>query len=139
MEDKEGEDLKQLGSNKTDYQYDEPSFNILETFENKYPDNDYLIQLKFEEMTSLCPKTGQPDFATINITYTPGKKCIESKSLKLYLFSYRQHGGFMESIVNRILGDLCHVCAPKEMIVLGSFKARGGIVINVTATYSIDG
>lgn len=138
MGDKEGEDLKQLGSGIT-YLYDSPTGTILETFENRYPENDYIVDLEFKEFTSLCPKTGQPDFATISITYSPDKMCVESKSLKLYLFTYRQYGGFMETTVNRILGDLVVACEPKAMAVTGSFKARGGIVIDVTARHCIDG
>ena len=132
----EGKNLKQLGSKSTKYTYEEPDYNILETFDNKYPENDYKILLDFSEFTSLCPKTGQPDFARIQIIYHPDLKCIESKSLKLYLFSYRNHGSFMESIVNKILNDCVKVCNPKSMKVLGDFKVRGGINIIVTAEYS---
>jgi 7-cyano-7-deazaguanine reductase len=131
----EGRDLKKLGSKKTVYRLDKPSVDILETFENKYPHRDYRIEFIFPEFTSLCPKTGQPDFATIKIIYIPDKLCIESKSLKLYFFSYRQYGSFMETITNCILEDLINVCNPRKMIVIGQFNARGGTFINVTARY----
>ena len=127
--------LKHLGSKKTDYIYDSPHAGILETFDNKYPKNNYFIKLEFEEFTSLCPKTGQPDFATITVQYQPDKKCIETKSLKLYFFAYRNYGSFMETIVNKILNDLVSVCSPKNMLVTGEFKARGGIVLRVIADY----
>jgi len=132
---KEGINLKALGSKETVYPK-EPDRKILETFENKYPKRDYTIHLSCPEFTSLCPKTGQPDFAEIVITYTPDKKCIETKSLKLYLFSYRTHGSFMEPITNRILDDLVAVCKPQWMEVIGSFSVRGGIAIVVTAEYN---
>lgn len=132
---KEGQELKQLGAKSTEYNYDEPNIAILETFDNKYPQRDYRIQFVFPEYTSLCPKTGQPDFATIEIDYIADQKCIESKSLKLYLFSYRQYGGFMETITNKILEDLVFVCRPKQMTVTGKFNARGGIFINVEAKF----
>ena len=131
----EGKNLKQLGSNKTKYKYNEPSSDILETFENKYPNRDYEIQFSFSEFTSLCPKTGQPDFALIEILYIANQKCIETKSLKLYLFTYRQYGSFMETIVNKILEDLVKACQPKWMQVTGKFNARGGISIEVTAEH----
>jgi len=131
----EGQGLKQLGSGKTEYKLNEPSLEMLETFENKYPGRDYNIQFIFPEWTSLCPKTGQPDFATIEVNYTPNELCIESKSLKLYFFSYRQFGGFMETIINMILDHLVTVCSPRWMQVIGRFNARGGTFINVTASY----
>ena len=132
----EGKDLKHLGSEKTNYYYNEPNVNILETFDNKYPHRDYKIKFIFPEFTSLCPKTAQPDFATIEITYIADKKCIETKSLKLYLFAYRQFGSFMESITNKLLEDFVNVCNPRWMEVIGKFNARGGISINVKAEYS---
>jgi len=132
---KEGKDLKQLGSKTTEYKYKEPDVSILETFENKYPNNTYEVILQSEEFTSLCPKTGQPDFAKIKVMYTPDKKCIETKSFKLYLFAFRNYGSFMETITNKILNDLVLVCSPKEMTVSGIFNARGGIKIFVDAKY----
>ena len=127
----EGEHLKNLGSQKTEYDLSTPCISILETFENQYPENDYIITLTFPEFTSLCPKTKQPDFATIKIEYTPDKKCIETKSFKLYLFSYRQYGSFMETITNKILEDCFATCLPKYMKVTGIFNPRGGTYINV--------
>lgn len=99
----------------------------LETFDNANPQRNYWIQFKTSEFTSLCPITGQPDFATITIDYIPGKLCVESKSLKLYLFSFRQTGTFYEEIVNRIYTDLSEQLQPKRLIVNGAFTARGGI------------
>jgi len=108
---------------------------ILETFPNKFPDREYLVTFCTEEFTSLCPVTGQPDFGAISIAYTPAARCIESKSLKLYLFSYRDEQTFMETLTNRILDDCVAACAPRQMTVTGDFKARGGISIRVDATY----
>ena len=103
----------------------------LETFENANQQRNYWIQFKTSEFTSLCPITGQPDFATITIDYIPGKLCVESKSLKLYLFSFRQTGTFYEEIVNRIYTDLFEQLAPKRLVVNGEFTARGGITSSV--------
>lgn len=128
--------LAQLGSNTTKYKYDSPTSEILETFENKNPDGDYVVELVFPEFTSLCPKTGQPDFAKFIVRYRPDKKCLESKSIKLYFFSYRNCGAFMETITNQVLKDFVTACEPKWMEVNGLFNARGGLVINVTATYN---
>ena len=119
--------LNKLGSNKTVYEYEGPSSKILETFTNQFPERKYKINFVFEEFTSLCPKTGQPDFAVIQIEYTPKDFCIETKSLKMYFFAYRQHGSFMETIVNQIFNDCCEVCLPVWMKVTGKFNARGGI------------
>lgn len=127
--------LTKLGSQKTEYKLDSPSAGILETFDNKYPDRDYRVQLVFPEWTSLCPRTKQPDFATIIVDYIPNRKCVESKSLKLYFFAYRNYGAFMESITNRVLEDLVLVCSPRWMKVTGKFNARGGTFINVEAEY----
>lgn len=128
--------LTQLGSNKTSYSYDNPDKEILETFPNKYLDNNYIIEFISSEFTSLCPKTGQPDFAKIIVQYIANEKCIESKSFKLYLFAYRNYGSFMETIINKILEDLVEASTPKWMKVQGEFKARGGIKINVTAIFT---
>lgn len=128
----EGKELKTLGSS-TQYKYNFPSTDILETFDNKTPDREYVVEFIFPEFTSLCPKTGQPDFATIKISYSPDKKCIESKSLKLYLFAFRSHGSFMETITNKILEDCFRICDPRWMKVHGLFNPRGGITINVKA------
>jgi 7-cyano-7-deazaguanine reductase len=134
MED-QAKDLTKLGSAQTDYQYDGPAAEILETFPNNYPDREYYVKHETDEFTSLCPKTGQPDFATIKIVYVPGDVCVESKSLKLYLFAYRQYGSFMETIVNKILDDLVAVLNPSYIKIHGAFKARGGITIDVIADH----
>lgn len=128
-------DLRHLGSQRTEYKYDEPGAEILDTFPNKYPGRDYQVEFIFPEMTSLCPKTGQPDFAVIEIRYIPEKLCIETKSLKLYFFAFRNFGSFMETITNKILEDLVSVCQPKWMQVVGKFNPRGGVVLNVTAEH----
>lgn len=132
------ESLKKLGSSNTDYHYDKPSVEILETFKNQFPDREYQIVLKFKEFTSLCPKTGQPDFGKIIISYSPNEKCIETKSLKLYLFAFRQSGTFMETIVNTILDDCVKATEPRHMRVTGQFAARGGIKNIVYGDYSQD-
>ncbi|MGC8605635.1 MAG: preQ(1) synthase [Desulfomonilaceae bacterium] len=111
----------------------------LETFPNRYPDRDYIIRFNCQEFTSVCPITGQPDFAQITITYVPNAKCIESKSLKLYLFSYRHAGMFHEEITNRILDDVVSACSPRWAQVLGIMNARGGIGIRVLAEFSEPG
>lgn len=129
--------LTQLGSAKTRYQYQDPDPTILETFPNQYPERPYITTFAFKEFTSLCPKTGQPDFAVITIRYVPQIKCIETKSLKLYLLSFRQHGSFMETIVNQILDDCVTACTPKWMIVTGKFNTRGGTDILVEAAYTL--
>jgi len=108
---------------------------LLETFPNRFPGRDYQITFETCEFTSLCPMTGQPDFGSITIRYTPNDRCIESKSLKLYLFSYRSEPSFMETLTNRILDDLVSACAPRRMTVTGNFRPRGGIGIVVTASY----
>jgi len=108
----------------------------LEVFPNPRPEREYEITFDCPEFTCLCPRTGQPDFATIRILYTPSKSCIELKSLKLYLWSYRDRGAFHEEVTNRILDDLVTACAPHRMKVVGDFLIRGGIHTTVTATYS---
>ena len=107
----------------------------LETFMNAYPQRDYVIQFACPEFTSLCPITGQPDFARIDIEYIADQRCIESKSLKFYLFSFRNHGSFGEQIVNRILDDLIQSCSPRWARVIGSFTPRGGIGLKVVAEH----
>jgi len=129
--------LKLLGQSKTKYPT-KVDQNILECFPNRFPERDYWVCLTTDEFTSLCPMTGQPDYGTITIKYRPDQLCIESKSLKFYLFSYRQEPTFMETVVNRILDDLVSVAQPREMIVTGKFKPRGGIVIEVEAKYLLD-
>lgn len=108
---------------------------VIETFPNPEPERDYLIQCECPEFTCLCPKTGQPDFATISIRYTPAKKCFELKSLKLYLWSYRNEGAFHEKVTNQILNDLVCAIEPKWMEVKAAFLVRGGIITTVTATH----
>lgn len=103
---------------------------VLETFVNKHPDRDYLVTFTCPEFTSLCPKTGQPDFARILITYIPRERMVESKSLKLYLFSFRNHGDFHEDCVNIILNDLVALMNPRYIEVKGIFTPRGGIAIH---------
>ena len=107
----------------------EYSPSILETFINKHPDNEYLVTFNCPEFTSLCPKTGQPDFATIIINYIPRERMVESKSLKLYLFSFRNHGDFHEDCVNIIMKDLIRLMDPRYIEVRGIFTPRGGISI----------
>jgi 7-cyano-7-deazaguanine reductase len=112
-----------------------PTPSILETFPNRTPTRDYWITFDCKEFTSLCPVTGQPDFATIRIRYIADALCIETKSLKYYLASYRQTRAFNEEIVNRILDDLVAVCSPRRMIVSGRFSPRGGIQVSVDAEH----
>ena len=117
-----------LGNQNTKYNYDyAPS--VLETFPNKHPDNNYFVKFNCPEFTSLCPITGQPDFATIYISYIPAERMVESKSLKLYLFSFRNHGDFHEDCVNIIMKDLVKLMDPKYIEVRGDFNPRGGISI----------
>lgn len=135
------EELKNsvLGKKISKFEFEKPSSSILETFQNRYPNRNYSIELKIPEFTCLCPLTGQPDFATICIKYIPDKKCIESKSLKLYFFSFRNFSEFHEDCVNRILEDLVCVCEPNWIHVEGKFNARGGISITPRAEYLKDG
>ncbi len=112
---------------------------VLETFQNKHTENDYWVQLRCPEFTSLCPITGQPDFAEIVIRYIPGERMVESKSLKLYLFSFRNHGDFHEDCVNIIMKDLAALMDPKYIEVVGLFTPRGGISIHPYANYGRPG
>jgi 7-cyano-7-deazaguanine reductase len=107
----------------------------LETFANPHPERDYEINMECPEFTCVCPRTGQPDFATIRITYVPDKLCVELKSLKLYLWSYRNEGSFHEAVVNRILDDFAAACRPRKAAVTGDFNVRGGIHTTVRAEY----
>ncbi|HLB03072.1 MAG TPA: preQ(1) synthase [Nitrospiria bacterium] len=111
----------------------------LDTFPNPQPDRDYEIRFDCPEFTCLCPKTGQPDFATIKIRYIPEKLCVELKSFKLYLWSYRNEGAFHEAVTNRILDDLVIAIQPRFMEVMGDFFVRGGIHTTVTATHRAPG
>jgi 7-cyano-7-deazaguanine reductase len=109
----------------------------LETFENQFPGRDYEIEIVCPEFTSVCPKTGQPDFGTLTFTYAPEKRCVELKSLKLYLQQFRNEGIFYEHVTNRILDDLVAVTSPRRMKLVASFTPRGGITTKVTATYAV--
>ena len=104
--------------------------SLLDSFENRHPERDYWVTFTCPEFTTLCPKTGQPDFATLTIRYIPARRLVESKSLKLYLFGFRNHGDFHEDVVNIIYDDLSRLLKPKYMEVIGKFAARGGISID---------
>lgn len=127
------EDLKHLG--KTTVYPQHPDQTELDTFENKVSNRRYTINLDCPEFTHICPITGQPDFAHILITYVPDKRCIESKSLKLYLGSFRNTGTFHETVTNRILDDIVKAADPHEARVIGNFNTRGGIAIQVVAEH----
>jgi 7-cyano-7-deazaguanine reductase len=107
----------------------------LETFPNPNPERDYTIRFECPEFTCVCPLTGQPDFATIHVEYVPDRLCVELKSLKLYLWSYRAEGAFHEAVTNRILDDLVAALAPRFARVVGDFNVRGGIHTEITAEY----
>jgi 7-cyano-7-deazaguanine reductase len=113
--------------------------NILEIFENKHMENDYFVKFNCPEFTSLCPITGQPDFAAIYISYIPDQYMIESKSLKLYLFSFRNHGDFHEDCINKIMKDIIAACEPRYIEVWGKFTPRGGISIDPFCNYGKEG
>ena len=132
--ERDKENLQALGHDTT-YLLDYTP-EVLETFENKHPMNDYWVQFNCPEFTSLCPITGQPDFAEIRICYLPDKRMVESKSLKLYLFSFRNHGDFHEDCVNIIMKDLVKLMDPKYLEVTGLFTPRGGIRIYPFANYA---
>lgn len=136
--EKETEGLSLLGNKKTVYK-DTYAPEVLETFINKHPDNDYMVTFDCPEFTSLCPITGQPDFARIKINYIPNIKMVESKSLKLYLFSFRNQGDFHEDCVNIIMKDLVKLMEPKYLEVKGIFTPRGGIAIYPFANYGEKG
>lgn len=108
----------------------------LETFPNPKPERDYEIQFTCPEFTCLCPKTGQPDFATLNIRYTPDARCVELKSLKLYLWSFRNDGHFHEAVTNQILDDLVAAVQPRHMVIEGAFYVRGGITTTVVVEHT---
>jgi 7-cyano-7-deazaguanine reductase len=110
--------------------------DILETFQNQYPGRDYTIQIVCPEFTSVCPKTGQPDFGTLTITYVPDQKCVELRSLKFYLQQFRSEGIFYENVTNRILDDLVAVLQPRRMTLQAAFTPRGGITTTVTAMFT---
>ena len=135
--DNELEGVTLLGANGTRYP-DRDAPEVLETFKNKHPENEYLVTFNCPEFTSLCPKTGQPDFARIIIQYIPREDMVESKSLKLYLFSFRNHGDFHEDCVNIIMKDLMRLMNPRYIEVKGIFTPRGGISIYPFANHGDD-
>ena len=135
---KAAEELSLLGEKNVGY----PSAyapEVLETFENRHQENDYWVKFNCPEFTSLCPITGQPDFATIYISYVPDVRMVESKSLKLYLFSFRNHGDFHEDVVNTVMKDLIRLMDPRYIEVWGKFLPRGGISIDPYANYGRPG
>ena len=132
--EQELEGVNSLGQSGTHYPTDYAP-ELLETFVNKHPENDYLVTFNCPEFTSLCPKTGQPDFARIVINYIPAERMVESKSLKLYLFSFRNRGDFHEDCVNIIMKDLVKLMEPRYIEVKGIFTPRGGISIYPFANY----
>jgi 7-cyano-7-deazaguanine reductase len=109
--------------------------DLLETFDNEFPARDYEIEIVCPEFTSVCPKTGQPDFGTLTFTYTPDRKCVELKSLKMYLQSFRNQGIFYENVTNRILDDLVAALAPRRLKLVAAFTPRGGITTRVTVMH----
>ena len=112
---------------------------VLETFENPAPQRDYSIHIRIPEFTCLCPKTGQPDFATMDLSYVPDRLCVELKSLKLYIWSFRDEGAFHEAVTNRILDDLVHACAPRYARLSAAFNVRGGTYPTVVVEYRMPG
>ena len=137
MKTRKEEGLKALGREAAYRQSYSPE--VLEAFENKHPQNDYWVRFNCPEFTSVCPITGQPDFAEIRISYIPGKRMVESKSLKLYLFSFRNHGAFHEDCVNMSMKDLIALMEPKYIEVTGFFLPRGGISIHPYCNYGRPG
>lgn len=137
MSDSRSQELNLLGRSENRLP-SRPEEARLETFANRSSGRDYWIHLDCPEFSSLCPVTGQPDSARIQIRYIPGAKCVETKSLKFFLASFRNHAAFNEDVVNRILEDLVAACQPKEMVVRGSFGSRGGIRLTCQAAYPAD-
>ncbi|MGX4668018.1 preQ(1) synthase [Cerasibacillus sp. JNUCC 74] len=141
MSGRSNEELKDvtlLGNQHTNYTFDYTP-EVLEVFDNKHPNRDYFVKFNCPEFTTLCPKTMQPDFGTVYISYIPDKKMVESKSLKLYLFSFRNHGDFHEDSINIIMNDLIHVMDPRYIEVWGKFTPRGGISIDPYCNYGKPG
>ena len=136
--EKETDGITLLGNQGTKYP-DDYAPELLETFINKHPDNDYFVKFNCPEFTSLCPITGQPDFAAITISYVPDIRMVESKTLKHYLFSFRNHGDFHEDCVNIIMKDLIRLMDPKYIEVWGKFTPRGGISIDPYCNYGRPG
>ena len=134
----ETDGITHLGSKGTKYDFNYCP-EVLETFVNKHPDHDYFVKFNCPEFTSLCPMTGQPDFGNVIISYVPSERMVESKSLKLYLFSFRNHGDFHEECVNIIMKDLIRLMSPKYIEVTGIFTPRGGISIYPYANYGRPG
>lgn len=130
--------IKKLGDHNTKYDFNYCP-DVLETFINKHQDHDYFVKFNCPEFTSLCPKTGQPDFGNVTISYVPTEKMVESKSLKLYLFSFRNHGDFHEDCMNIIMEDLIKLMDPKYIEVWGRFLPRGGISIDPYCNYGKPG
>lgn len=138
MKEQDLSDLTLLGNQGTTYQFDYAP-EILESFENNHPNRDYFVKFNVPEFTTLCPMTGQPDFATLYISYIPDEKMVESKALKLYLFSFRNHGGFHEDSMNVIMNDLIELMDPRYIEVWGKFTPRGGISIDPYCNYGKSG
>ena len=135
---RERENLTKLGSKTTEYRMEyDPS--LQESFSNKHPEREYFVKFNCPEFTSLCPLTGQPDFANIVISYVPDSRLVESKSLKLYLFSFRNHGDFHEDVVNTILQDLVTLLDPRYVEVWGKFLPRGGLSLDPYCNYGKPG
>lgn len=130
----ETKDITLLGQKNVKYEFNYRP-DVLETFDNKHPDHDYWVKFNCPEFTTLCPITGQPDFGTIYISYIPDEKMVESKSLKLYLFSFRNNGDFHEDVVNIIMKDLIKLMNPKYIEAWGKFLPRGGISIDPYTNY----
>lgn len=131
-------DLTLLGQKDVSYATDYAP-ELLEAFDNQYVERDYLVKFSCPEFTTMCPMTNQPDFATVYISYIPDEKMIESKALKLYLFSYRNYGGFHEDSMNQIMDDIIKLIEPRYIEVLGEFNARGGIEIDPFCNYGKKG
>ena len=132
------QDLTLLGNQNISYEFGYTP-ELLEAFDNEHPTRDYFVKFNCPEFTSLCPQTGQPDFATIYLSFIPDKKLVESKSLKLYLFSFRNHGDFHEDVVNIIMNDLIKLMAPRYIEVWGKFTPRGGLSIDPYTNYGKPG
>jgi 7-cyano-7-deazaguanine reductase len=134
--------LRAAGSRRTLIRMSENTFRTdgtIDAFDNQFPDRDYEIEFTATEFTSVCPMTGQPDFGTITISYTPGLRCIELRSLKFYLQTYRNRGIFYENVVNTILDDIVAAISPRFLVVTGEFNTRGGISARISASYAGDG
>ena len=138
MSENNTEDLSLLGNEAVKYEFDYNP-DLLETFDNSHQGRDYFVKLNCPEFTTLCPITGQPDFATLYISYIPEVKMVESKALKLYLFSFRNHGGFHEKSINMIMDDLIDLMDPKYIEIWGKFTPRGGISIDPYCNYGRKG